>query len=82
MPRLIDRRTGRHLCTITEEEFVQLMSLFEEPVGEGPADEPLMPIDPDLLERLAESGASERVLMVAQQILQGREDFDLGWEPD
>ncbi len=78
MPRIIDRRTGNHLGTLTEEECAQLMALFEEPTRD---DEPL-PIDPEVLERFAESGASERLLAVLQQILQGREDFDLGFEPD
>jgi hypothetical protein len=31
---------------------------------------------------MAEAGASERLLIVLQQILQGREDFDLDWEPE
>lgn len=76
MPRLIDRRTGTHLGELSEQEYVQLRALLEEYPDEGvPA-----AIDADALERLAESGASERLLAVARQILQGREDFDVGWE--
>lgn len=78
MPRMIDRRTGTYLGTLSDEECTQLMALFDEPTRD---DEPL-PIDPDVVERLAESGASERMLAVLQQILQGREDFDLGFEAD
>jgi hypothetical protein len=54
------------------------MSLFEEPTR----DEEPTPIDPDAVERLAESGASDRLMTVVLQILQDDEDFDLGWEPD
>lgn len=78
MPRIFDRRTGKHLGWLTEHECAQLMALFEEPTrGEEP-----IPIDPDELEQFAESGASGRLLAVLQQILQDREDFDIGWEPD
>lgn len=78
MPRIFDRRTGAHLGTLSEEECAQLMTLFEESTRTF---DPI-PIDPELVEGLAESGASERLMAVLQQILQGREDFDLGWEPD
>lgn len=78
MPRIIDRNTGRYLGTLSDAECTQLMALFEEPAR---SDEPL-PFDPDLLEDLAESGASEQLLLMLQQILQGREDLDLGVEPD
>jgi hypothetical protein len=78
MPRIYDRRSGRYLGTLTDAECAQLMSLFEEPKRE---DDPIT-LDPDLVERMAEAGASERLLIVLQQILQGREDFDLDWEPD
>lgn len=78
MPRILDRRTGAHLGTLSQDECAQLMALFEESTR---LDEPI-PIDPDLVERIAESGASDRLVAVLQQILQGREDFDLGWEPD
>ena len=78
MPRIFDRRTGAHLGTLSEDECAQLMALFEESTR---SEEPI-PIDPELVERLAESGASERLLAVLGQILQGREDFDLDWEPD
>lgn len=78
MPRIFDRRTGKHLGRLSEDECAQLMALFAEPTrGEEP-----LPIDPDDVEQLAESGASDRLLAVLQQILQGREDFDIGWEPD
>lgn len=76
MPRIIDRRTGRNLGTLSEQEWSQLMALLEEPTD----DEMPTPIDPEAVERLAESGASERLLTVVQQILQGREDFDLDFE--
>lgn len=76
MPRIYDRRTGRHLGWLSEQEWTQLMALLEEPTD----DEMPSPIDPDAVEWLAESGASERLLAVVQQILQGREDFDLDWE--
>ena len=78
MPRMIDRRTGAYLGTLSDEECSQLMTLFEE----STRDEEPIPIDPDVVEGLAESGASERLMAVLQQILQGREDFDLGFEPD
>ena len=78
MPRIVDRRTGNDLGTFTEEECAQLMALFDEPTR---YEEPY-PIDPDLVERFVESGASERLVVVLQQILQGREDFDIGIEPD
>lgn len=78
MPRMFDRRTGRQLGWLTDAECAQLMALFEEPTR---AEEPIA-IDPDTVERLAESGASDRLLAVLQQLLQGREDFDIGWEPD
>lgn len=76
MPRIYDRRTGRDLGMLSEQEWVQLMALLEEPTD----DEMPSPIDPDAVERLAESGASDRLLSVVRQILQGREDFDLDWE--
>jgi hypothetical protein len=78
MPRIIDRRTGAHLGRLTESEYAQLMALFEEPTR----DEEPIPIDPEVVARLAESGASERLLSVLQQMLEGREDYDLGFEPD
>jgi hypothetical protein len=78
MPRIIDRTTGRYLGTLTDQECAQLMTLFDEPTR---TDEPF-PFDPDLVEDLAESGASERVLAVLRQIQQGREDMDIGVEPD
>lgn len=78
MPRIFDRRTGRHLGTLDADECAQLMALFEEPTR----DEEPLPLDPDILERLAESGASDRLLLVVRQIMEGREDFDVGWEPD
>lgn len=78
MPRIFDRRTGRDLGRLTEQDCAQLMSLFEEPTR----DEEPTPIDPDAVERLAESGASDRLMIVVRQILQDDEDFDLGWEPD
>lgn len=76
MPTIIDRRTGRELGRLSELEYTQLMSLFEESWD----DELPAPIDPDALERLAESGASPRLMAVVMQILQGGEDFDVGWE--
>lgn len=78
MPRIIDRRTGNDLGTFTEQECDQLMALFAEPTR---YEEPY-PIDPEVIERFAESGASERLMTVVEQILQGREDFDIGIEPD
>ena len=78
MPRIVDQRTGRHLGTLDETECAQLMALFEEPTrGEEP-----IPIDPDIIERMAESGASDRLIAVLQQIMQDPEGFDPGWEPD
>ena len=76
--RIFDRRTGKRLGVLSEQECKQLMVLFEEPTRD---EEPSL-IDPDLLERFAESGASEQLITVVQQILQGREDFDLDFEPD
>lgn len=78
MPRIVDRRTGSDLGTFTQEECAQLMALFDEPTR---PEEPIA-IDPDLVERFIESGASDRLVVVLQQILQGREDFDIGIEPD
>lgn len=78
MPRIYDRRSGTYLGWLNEEECEQLRTLFEEPTR---IDEPA-PIDPDAVERLAKAGASERLIAVLQQILQGREDFDLDYEPD
>lgn len=78
MPRIIDRNTGRYLGTLTDAECAQLMALFDEPTR---SDEPF-PFDPDLIEDLAESGASEHLLLMLQQILQGQEDLDIGVEPD
>lgn len=78
MPRLFDRRTGHYLGWLTQEECTQIMALFEEPRR----DEEPSALDPDVLQRMAEAGASERLLAVLEQILQGREDFDLDWEPD
>lgn len=78
MPRLYDRRSGRYLGQLSEHECVQLMSLFDEPRRE---DDPV-PIDPEIIERWADAGASERLLSILMQLLQGREDFDLDWEPD
>ena len=78
MPRIIDRSSGRELGRLSELEYGQLMSLFEESWD----DELPAPIDPDAIERLAESGASPRLMAVVMQILQGGEDFDVGWEPD
>lgn len=78
MPRIVDRTTGRYLGTLTDQESAQLMALFDEPTR---TDEPF-PFDPDLIDDLAESGASERVLAVLQQIQQGKEDLDLDVEPD
>jgi len=75
MPTIVDRRTGRELGRLSELEYAQLMSLFEESWGE----EPPSPIDPDALERLAESGASELLMTIATQILHG-EDVDVGWD--
>lgn len=78
MPRILDRRTGRQLGELSEQEYTQLMSLFEESPDDGlPA-----PVDPDAVERLAGSGASERLMMVVQKILQGCDDFEVEWEQD
>jgi hypothetical protein len=76
MPTMIDQRSGRYLGRFSEEECAQLMALLNAP----PTSEEPMLIDPDVVERLAEAGASERTLVVLQQVLQDREDFVLGWE--
>lgn len=78
MPRLYDRRSGRYLGQLSEYECAQLTSLFDEP---GRGDDPI-PLDPDVVERLAEAGASDLLLSVLQQMLEGGDEFDLGWEPD
>lgn len=78
MPKIFDRRSGRHLGYLNDEECAQLMALFEEPTR----DEEPLPLDPELIERMAASGASERLLVLLRQIIEGREDFDVGWEPD
>lgn len=78
MPRIFERSTGRHLGDLSEQEYTQLMSLFpESPDGSQPA-----PIDSAAAERLAGSGASERLLAVVQQILESGEDFEVEWESD
>lgn len=78
MPRIFARPTGRHLGDLNEREYTQLMSLF----SESPGDKQPASIGPDAVDRLAGSGASERLLMVVQEILQGCEDFEVEWEPD
>ncbi|WP_368563522.1 hypothetical protein [Pseudoxanthomonas sp. UTMC 1351] len=78
MPRIVDRTTGRYLGTLTEQESKQLMALFDEPTR---TDEPF-PFDPDLIDDLAESGASAPLLAMLRQILQGKEDLDIDVEPD
>ncbi|MCF7220356.1 hypothetical protein [Marilutibacter chinensis] len=78
MPRLYDRRSGRYLGKLSEHECNRLMSLFEEP---GREDDPI-PLDPELIERWAEAGASDLLLSILQQLLEGSDDFDLDWEPD
>ncbi|MBF6024838.1 hypothetical protein [Lysobacter niastensis] len=77
MPRLYDRRSGRHLGTLTNDECAQLLALLDELQG----DDELAP-EPDQIEGWTATFASDRVMAVAQQVLQGREDFDLDWEPD
>lgn len=78
MPNIIDRRSGRFLGKLSERDCAQLMAIFEEPTrGEEP-----YPFDPEIILDLAEAGASEELLAVLQQLLQGREDFDLGIEPE
>jgi hypothetical protein len=76
MPTMVDQRSGRYLGDFSEQECAQLMALLNTPPS---SEEPVL-IDPDVVERLAESGASERMLVVLQQVLQDREDFVLGWD--
>lgn len=78
MPKLYDRRTGNYLGRFTEQECVQLRAMLQAPPAE---DEPYA-VDPNVIERYAEAGASDRVLAVVHQILQDPEDFDPDWEPD
>jgi hypothetical protein len=78
MPRLIDSRTGSVLGSFSSEEAAQLNALLREP---SVSEEPFV-IDPQVVERFAETGASDRLLAVLQQVLQGREDFALDWEAD
>lgn len=77
MPRIFERPTGRHLGDLNEQEYTQLMSLFESPNDTQPA-----PIGPKAVERLVESGASERLLAVVRKILAGGGDFEVEWESD
>ena len=76
MPTMVDQRSGRPLGSFSEQECAQLMAILNTP----PTSEEPMLIDPEVVERLAEAGASERMLVVLQQVLQDREDFVLGWE--
>jgi hypothetical protein len=78
MPRLIDRRSGDYLGSFSTSECAQLRALLETP---STSEEPFE-IDPQVVERFAEAGASERVLTVLQQVLQDRGDFALDWEAD
>jgi hypothetical protein len=78
MPQLYDRRSGLPVARFSNEEYLQLKALLEAP----PSSEEPEPVDSEALERLSASGVSDRVLTVLQQILQDREDFVPGWEPD
>jgi hypothetical protein len=78
MARIFDRRTGRELARLTDEEFTQFLELFEEPVH---ADEPTT-LDPAALDRLADAGATGPLLILVQEILAGREDLDIDWDTD
>lgn len=73
MPRILDRTTGRQLGDLDEQEYAQLMSLL----GKQPA-----LTAPDVVDRLAGSGASGQLLAVVRQILEGGEDFEVEWESD
>jgi hypothetical protein len=74
MPKIIDRRTGHCLGTLTQEEHAQLMAWLEEPARTS---EPI-PIDPDIVDEIAEAGASKRLLLVFEQMQRG----DIDFEPD
>lgn len=78
MPIIIDRRSGRRLGQLSEQDCRQLMAIFDEPTR---VEDPY-PFDPEIILDLADAGASEELIGVLQQLLQGREDFDLGIEPD
>lgn len=78
MPRILGSRTGRDLGELNEREYELLMTLFKvSPEGRAPS-----PISPEAVERLVQSGASERLLAVVQKILRGHEDFEVDWEQD
>ena len=80
MPTLVDRRTNRTLGHFSDAECEQLAKLLEEPGFDD--DGAPMPVDPQLVETMVEAGASRELVAVLEQLLQGRETFDLAIEPD
>jgi hypothetical protein len=79
MPRLVDRRTGHYMGSISTAEYDQLCALL---AAEPAWDEDTWAFDEAMLDRLADAGASERVMLLFRQIEEGRGGFDPGWEPD
>jgi len=78
MATIYDRRTGRAVGTLSAREIAELRTLLVEEVSTDPDD---YPIDPEEIDRLAESGASPTLLAILRQMLEGREDFDVSLTP-
>lgn len=76
MPRIYDRRTGRTLAHLDEQEFKRFMELFDEPVHEEDA----ATLDPMAIDRLNDAGESGTVLVLVEQILAGPEGLDVAWD--
>ena len=80
MPILVDRRTHHALGRLSWPECEQLLKLFDEPSFDE--DGAPLPVDPRLVEEMMEEGASREFFCVLEQVLQGREVFDLDIESD
>lgn len=74
MTRVYDRSTGKAVADLNDRDYERLRGVLE---SFGPSeDHP--PIDPELLDRLHESGMSRDALLLLRQALHGRDSFDLG----
>jgi hypothetical protein len=76
MPRIFDRRSQRTIGVLDADEYAMFLDLLQQPDIEDESPQ----IDASAVERLESLHASDNLLLIVRQVLDGGDDLDLGWE--
>lgn len=76
MARIYDRRSQRTLGVLDDAEYAMFLDLLQQPDVEDESPQ----LDAGALDQLETVGASDNLRLVVRQVLDGGDEFDLGWE--